>query len=64
MNAGKFLGYVMVWAICTLISSMGVGNILFALKWDMISTMPSAIAITIVPLAVAVALTYFIAKID
>lgn len=57
MNKYKLIGLTGIWSGCIIASSVGLNWVLFALKWGT-TTLPSSIAMTIIPLVIGAVLTY------
>ncbi|UUV46878.1 hypothetical protein [Bacillus phage vB_BanS-Thrax4] len=57
----KLIGLTGVWTGCILASSVGLNSILFALKWGT-TTLPSSIAMTVLPLILGSVITYTVLK--
>ncbi len=51
-----------VFIMVTFLSSMGVNQLLLALKWNITATLPAAIALIIVPIISGIVLTYVILR--
>lgn len=51
-----------VFIMVTFLSSMGVNQLLLALKWNVTTTLPAAIALIIVPIVSGIVLTYVILR--